>query len=173
VKPNQDNETQDNSEDAVQDGGALDPGALEEARAQATAAHEALQYLAADFENYKRQAVRREAEARQAAARGVIEKLMPVLDNFNLALRHADSARDVASLKVGLDFIARQLDDALASVGLVPIVAQGNAFDPNRHEAIEEVPTEGVAPGTVIEEAQRGFLYNGEVLRPSRVKVAS
>lgn len=132
-----------------------------------------LKHLAADFENYKRQATRRVDEERARAVQNTISQLLPVLDNFNLALQHAGTAKDVESLKVGLEFIAQQLENTLRGLGVEPIEAKGQHFDPLRHEAIEQVSVEGAEPGTVVEEAQRGYIYKGQVLRTSRVKVAS
>ena len=135
-------------------------------------AEERLAYLAADFENYKRQALRREGEARERTARNLLEQLLPALDNFNLALQYAGTAKDVASLKVGLDYVGQQLESALQGAGLEVINAKGQHFDPTLHEALEEVDQPGVEPGTVVEEAQKGYTFNGQVLRVSRVKVA-
>jgi molecular chaperone GrpE len=126
----------------------------------------------ADLENYKRQSLRREVESRERAVRGVIEDLLPVLDNFERALDAAKNARDVESLRVGVEFIAQQFRDALKNHGVEPIEAQDKMFDPLHHEALEEVGDSGRPEGTVISEAQRGYVFKGQVLRPSRVRVA-
>lgn len=133
---------------------------------------EALAYLAAEFENYKRQTTRRIDEERARAKRRVLETIFPALDNFNLALRHAGSAKDVASFQAGLQYIAQQLETALSEVGVLPIESVGKSFDPTRHDALEEVEAESQTPGTVVEETQRGYTLDGQILRPSRVKVA-
>jgi molecular chaperone GrpE len=128
--------------------------------------------LAADFENYKRQAARRESETRDRATRSVLEDLLPVLDNFERAVDAARNAKDVDSVRIGVEFIAQQFRDALKNHGVEPIPAQGQKFDPLLHDALEEVSDSGVAEGTVIDEAQRGYSFKGTVLRPSRVRVA-
>lgn len=128
--------------------------------------------LAADFENFKRQAARRETETRERAARSILEDLLPVLDNFERALDAARNARDVESVRVGVEFIAQQLRDALKNHGVEPIQAQGQPFDPLHHEALEEVSGSEQPEGTVVEEAQRGYSFKGHVLRPSLVRVA-
>ena len=133
---------------------------------------EALAYLAAEFENYKRQTTRRIDEERVRAKRRVLETIFPAIDNFNLALRHAGSAKDVASFKSGLDYISQQLETALGEAGVAPIAAVGQPFDPTKHDALEEIEVEDQAPGIIVEEAQRGYTIDGQVLRPSRVKVA-
>lgn len=158
-------ETSDSTEETV-------TAVAEDDAAKLARAEEALAYLAADFENYKRQTSRRLEEERQRAERRLLEQLLPALDNFNLALQHAGTAKDVDSLKIGLEFIAQQLEGALRGAGLEPISAKGEKFDPSRHDAVEEVEAEGVESGTVLEESQRGWILGGQVLRPSRVKVA-
>ena len=156
-------ETDDTASDAVE--------TLDDAQKLAQS-QEALAYLAAEFENYKRQTSRRIDEERTRAKRRVLETIFPAIDNFNLALRHAGSAKDVESFKSGLDYISQQLESALQDVGLSPIQAVGTPFNPTKHDALEEIEAEGQAAGTIIEETQRGYTLDGQVLRPSRVKVA-
>lgn len=128
--------------------------------------------MAADFENFRRASVRREAEARERAARRVIEDLLPVFDNFDRAIQAAGSARDVETMRVGLEFIGQQMQATLSEIGVQPIESKGQMFDPAQHEAIEEVPGSGQPAGTVLEELSRGYTLNGTVMRAARVKVA-
>lgn len=130
-----------------------------------------LLHLAADFENYKRQTVRREQEVRERAVRGLLEELFPVLDNFERAVLAAEKTNDVQSLKIGVEYILQQFQEALKNNGAEPIEALGKPFDPALHDAVEESESEE-KPGTVIEDQLRGYLFNGQVLRPSRVRVA-
>jgi molecular chaperone GrpE len=130
-----------------------------------------LLHLAADFENYKRQAARRETETRERAVRGVLEDLLPVLDNFERAVLAAKNSTDVQSLKVGIEFILQQFEEAIKNQGAEPIEARGQSFDPTRHEALEQIESEEKA-GTIVDEVQRGYTYKDRVLRPSRVRVA-
>lgn len=145
---------------------------LAEAQAALAERDAQLLQLAADFENYKRQAARREGEVRERAVRTVLEDLLPVLDNFERAVQAAQNARDVESLRIGIEFILQQLQESLRSQGVETIEAKGQLFDPLLHEALEEVPGEGEAPGTVVDEVQSGYVYKGQVLRPARVRVA-
>ncbi len=146
--------------------------AASELEAELAETKAALVQLAADFENYKRQATRRESETRDRAVRSVVEDLLPVLDNFERAVDAAKNATDMESLRVGIGFILQMFHEALRNNGVTPIEAQGQSFDPLQHEAIEQIESEA-APGTVVEEAQRGYAYKGHVLRASRVKVAA
>jgi molecular chaperone GrpE len=126
----------------------------------------------ADLENYKRQAARRELETRERTTRRVIEDILPVLDNFERAVEASKTARDVDSVRIGIEFVAQQLRDALKSHGVEPIQTSGAQFDPLRHDALEEVAGTEHEEGAVIDEVQRGYMLNGQVLRTSRVRVA-
>ena len=140
------------------------PSELDETKAQ-------LLQVAADFENFRRQAARRETEIREYSVRGVLEDLLPVLDNFERAVGAADNTSDVKSLKIGVEYILQQFQEALKSSGAEPIEAVGKAFDPLQHEALEEIESEQET-GTVVDDVQRGYIFKGKVMRPSRVRVA-
>lgn len=127
--------------------------------------------LAAEFQNFRNATNRRVEEARDRAARGVLEDLLPVLDNLEMGLRFVRDAKDTESMRQGIEFIAQQFRDVMKSHGVEPIASQGQMFDPLRHDAIEQVESEA-AEGTVVEESQSGYLYKGQILRPARVKVA-
>jgi molecular chaperone GrpE len=139
---------------------------------QLAQAQQQLAYLAAEFENYKRQTSRRLDEERFRAQRRLLEELLPAFDNFALAQQYAGQAQDVNQIKTGFDFVAQQMASALQSAGLEPIEAKGEMFDPNLHDAIEEVDAPGAPSGTVVEQTKRGYRFGGQVLRHSVVKVA-
>lgn len=167
---NEDMENEELNETVSEDGENEDSISPLEAELAETKAQ--LLQLAADFENYKRQAARRESETRDRTVRSVVEDLLPVLDNFERAVDAAKNATDVESLRVGVEFILQMFQEALRNNGVQPIEAKGQSFDPLHHEAIEEIESDE-APGTIVEEAQRGYVYKGHVLRASRVKVAA
>ncbi|RYX82527.1 nucleotide exchange factor GrpE [bacterium] len=131
-----------------------------------------LAYMAAEFENYKRQTARRIEEERFRAQRRLLDDLLPALDNFSLAQQYAGQAQDVNTIKIGLDFVAQQMETALQNAGLETIESKGHPFDPTLHEAIEEVDAPGVESGIIVDEAKRGYRFGGQVLRTSVVKVA-
>lgn len=139
---------------------------VEEARGREGAMLEKYQRLAADFDNFRRRA-REENSASTARGRDqFLSALLPVLDNLDLALQHTDDQ--------GLKLLARQLQDTLASQGVVLLDPQGEAFDAKRHEAIGQEAREGTKPGTVLVVAQKGYAtQEGRVLRPARVIVAA
>lgn len=135
-------------------------------------ARDQLLRLAADFQNFKRLAAQREQEARERAVQGLLLDLLPVLDNFERAVEAAHKTSDLNSLRIGVEYILQQLQDVLKQYHIEEIPAAGRRFDPAHHDAVEEVHGSGQEPGTVVHESQRGYLYKGRLLRPSRVKVA-
>ncbi len=128
--------------------------------------------LCAEFENYKKLAQRDQVDYTKYAAEKVIKELLPVADNLERAIAHARSANADPVIVNGLDLIARQLQDALQKAGAEPIVAVGKPFDPSLHQALAQVESGEHEPETVIEEAQRGYILHGRILRPSLVTVS-
>ena len=126
---------------------------------------------AADFENYKKRIERERSEVTRFAAAGLVDDLLPVLDNFEHALK-ADEA-DGGDYRKGVEMIFRQLLDVLNRHGLEPIPSAGRQFDPEVHEAVYHEPVAGQEEGVVLEEIQRGYKLGGRVLRPAKVKVAA
>ena len=120
----------------------------------------------ADLANYKKDESRRFDDFMKFAAEGVIFEVVQVLDSFDLALQH-EMPKDVEK---GIVMIRSQLEDILRRRGLEVIPAIGQKFDPAYHEAIAEVESEG-EEGMVAEELQKGYMLNGKVLRPARVKL--
>jgi molecular chaperone GrpE len=126
--------------------------------------------LQAEFENARRRATREQQDFREFAAADTIRTLLPVLDSFYLALKAAPS--DKSEFRGGVELIQKQFEDALSKLGLKPIAAVGEAFNPHLHEAIEMVDTTDVADQTVLDEFQRGYKLKERLLRPAMVKVA-
>jgi molecular chaperone GrpE len=127
-----------------------------------------LQRLQAEFENYKKRAERERTEIVEQANAALVEKLLPVLDNFERALSTESS--DFHSLKKGVDMIFSQFRKALEGEGLSSIDALGEEFDPYYHEAVLTACGD-YEDDTVIEVLEKGYLFRNRCLRPSRVKV--
>jgi molecular chaperone GrpE len=126
----------------------------------------------ADFENFRKRVERERHEESRRATGVAIQHLLPVLDTFERALAaHDDPA--YAEYRKGVELIYKQLWESLAKQGLERIDAQGKAFDPQVHQAIERVETEEYADGTVIDVLQPGYIFHGRVLRPATVRVAA
>lgn len=133
---------------------------------------EALLRKAADFENMKRRTEKEKAEYFRFALAEVLADVLGVVDNFERAVAHrADATGE--EFHAGIDMIAKQLTDSLRKYGVEEVPARDVPFDPNVHEAVVREETDSVAPGTVLEVLQRGYLLNDRLLRPARVKVAA
>ncbi len=126
----------------------------------------------ADLENYKKRAEKEKSEIVQFANEELIKGLLPVLDNLERALEHADKTKDLESLKEGVRLTLGQMYSILEGFGLTRIEALGERFDPSRHEALSHEETGEHESGTVIKEFQRGYYLKKKLLRPSLVAVA-
>src|SRR3954454_20532356 len=127
----------------------------------------------ADFENYKKRAAREKEEAIKYANSSLLEKLIAIVDNFELGLEAARAEGEKSPIFSGMSMVLKQLMDFLADSGLEPIDATGQKFDPNLHEAIAHEPSKEVGEGTVIRQTRRGYRLKDRLLRPSSVVVSS
>ncbi len=132
-----------------------------------------LQRLSADYQNYQKRAAREINEIRASAAGDVLKSFLPILDDMERALEaaKANTAQN-DPLLVGMNLVHGKALEMLQRYGLTPLEAQGKAFDPNSMLAVMHMPDAQHEPGTVIKELQRGYGYNGRVLRPATVVVA-
>ncbi len=152
-------------------------GELEQLRADAAKATENWDKLlraTADFENFKKRAARERQDAITYANAGLFQRLIPVLDNFEMALAATAGAPDAAaqSLQAGVNMIASQFRAALAESGLDEIDAAGQSFDPNFHEAVSQQETAEVPEGRVLQQLRKGYKLRDRLLRPATVIVA-
>ncbi len=146
---------------------------LEEERALKERYLAGWQRAQADLENLKKQVARDLAFARVAMTEAFVRGMLPALDSLERACKHAREMRADEAICQGLELVMRKFLDFLASEGVEPIAAQGQAFDPRRHEAILRVPVDGVAEGTIVDEVQKGYATRERVIRPALVVVAS
>src|SRR5947209_20295437 len=127
----------------------------------------------ADFDNYKKRAAREKEDAIKYANSSLLERLVAIIDNFELGLSAARGEGDKSPIYAGMSMVLKQLTDFLAENGLQPIDAEGQKFDPNLHEAIAHEPSAKVPEGTVIRQTRRGYKLKDRLLRPSSVVVSS
>lgn len=131
--------------------------------------------LQAEFDNYRKRTRKEMEESRTRGAEELIVKLLPVIDNLERAIAAGEAAAHSEAsgrLVEGVRMVHRQFLTVLEGVGVTPVQAVGNPFDPNLHEAVAYEASDEHPEGTVIEEMQRGYVLGGRVLRPSMVKVA-
>lgn len=145
---------------------------LEEARAQAQENYDKYVRLYAEFDNYRKRVAREKAELIKYGNEELLKEILPVVDNLERALEHAQKGDDPLAIVQGVELILEQLRSVLKRFGVEPIEAIGEKFDPERHEAVGEREAEGVEPGEVIFEVQKGYMLNDRLLRPARVVVA-
>ncbi|MGC2448154.1 MAG: nucleotide exchange factor GrpE [Candidatus Sulfotelmatobacter sp.] len=149
--------------------GALSEADLQKLKTERDSLLDRLARAQAEFENARRRAAREQQDFRDFASMEVIKSLLPVIDSFERALQ---SKSDAAEFRSGVELIYKQLQDVLAKLGVRPITAKGEQFDPHVHEAIEMVETQDAADHEVLEEWQRGYKYKDRLVRPAMVKVA-
>lgn len=126
----------------------------------------------AELENFRKRAIRDKEESIRYANFGLLEKLLPVLDNFELGLDAARSASDTASIVQGMTMVQSQFQDFLKSQGVELISAEGEVFDPTRHEAVAMEFSESVPEGRVVRLLRKGYKLKDRVLRASSVSVS-
>jgi len=145
---------------------------LNAARAEAESHLDDLRRLQADFDNYRKRTLREQTTRAASASQALVAKLLPVLDNFELAVSAAEQSRDFDRMLKGVEMVFGELREVLQGEGLVKIEAEGKPFDPERHEAVVAVEQEDTEPGTVVDIVRTGYELRGKVLRPAMVKVA-
>ena len=142
--------------------------------AELAQAQERLLRLAADFDNFKKRATRDRDDARRSDSESVISRLLPVLDNFDMAMTAASQAStSLDSLRTGVTMIHGQFRNLLGEVGVTSIDATGQPFDPSLHEAVSTCPGGDVPEGHVAQQVRRGYRLGDRLLRPASVIVAT
>ena len=154
----------------------LSPEQIEDLKTRAAKADENWDRLlrtTADFDNFKKRAAREKTETAQYANFSLMQKLLPVLDNFEMALTAAQNAQGdkLASLQSGVQMIQQQLRNAFVEAGLEEIDAAGKPFDPNFHEAISQQESADVPEGNVLQQMRKGYKLKERLLRPATVIV--
>jgi len=160
--------------DSPQNGGAAavaeQESELEKVKAERAAYLDRAARIQAEFENYRKRSVREQQEFREYAVADAIKTLLPILDSLDRALK--TNAASLDDFRSGIELIDKQFHDALAKLGVEPIQAEGQEFDPNLHQAIQVVDTNQAADNHVVEELQRGYKLRDRLLRPAMVRVA-
>jgi len=128
---------------------------------------------AADLDNYRKRAAREKEDAVKYANAAFLERLVPILDNFELGLGAAKGDTGAASIVSGLEMVSRQLQDFLTATGVEPVNGEpGTTFDPNVHEAIGQEPHAEIAEGAVIRQMRKGFKLRDRLIRPASVVIS-
>ncbi|MGD0145283.1 MAG: nucleotide exchange factor GrpE [Nitrososphaerales archaeon] len=130
-----------------------------------------LKYMQADFENYRKRTEKEMREIEENSSKDLVLRLLSVLDELDLAVKHARDDVGRTELHEGIEMVQKNMYSALESAGLRRIDPVGKPFDPLKHEAVAKV--QGSSPGSdiVVEELRPGYTFRGHVIRPSMVKV--
>ena len=145
---------------------------VEELEAKAKDYWDQILRLRAEFENTKKRLERDKWEAIKYANEALLAEILPVVDNFDRAMTSLSEGHDPEKVKQGLSIAQDELHKILEEHGVEVIKSIGQDFDPKLHEAIAVLETHEVEDGKVIDEIQRGYLLNGRLIRPSRVRIA-
>src|SRR5262245_27523688 len=145
---------------------------LQEKEAEAKANYDLFLRERAELENFKRRLQREQAESIRFANEPLVRDLLPVIDNLERAVGHAQGGGNGQPLVEGVTLVVRSLLDALEKHGVTRVTAKGEPFDPTRHEAMAQAESTQVAPNTVIDEYRPAYLLHGRLLRPALVTVA-
>ena len=145
---------------------------VEEKEKEAKEHYDRFLRMAADYENYKKRAARDKEEWIKFANEDLIKAVLPLIDNLERAVNHADKVTDTGVLIEGVRLTIQQLLQALSKFGVSSFESVGKPFDPTRHEAILTIPTDQQEPNQVLEEFQKGYLLNDRLLRPATVSVS-
>ena len=127
---------------------------------------------AAEFENYKRRTENDQINLLNYAAESFIQKLLPVVDDFERSLQHVDDAQEVDAIKKGLKLIYDKLMKVLDEQGIKKMESVGQPFNVDYHEALLQRPDDSVEPHTVLEEVEKGYIYKDKVIRHAKVIVS-
>lgn len=127
----------------------------------------------AEFENFRKRTEKEKSTMFDMGAKSVLEKLLPIIDNFERGFAGLSEEQMSDPFVSGMDMVYKQLVKALADMGVEPIEAVGKPFDPNLHNAVMHVEDENLGENTVAQELQKGYLYHGSVVRHSMVQVAN
>ena len=127
----------------------------------------------AEFENFRNRTDKEKSQMYAVGAKDVIEKILPVIDNFERGLKSIPEDQKGGPVASGMEMIYKQLITVLSDLGVTPIEAVGQEFDPNLHNAVMHAEDEGLGENIVTEEFQKGYKYKDTVLRHSMVKVAN
>ncbi|MFQ5918224.1 MAG: nucleotide exchange factor GrpE [Candidatus Binatia bacterium] len=134
--------------------------------------HERFLRQLAELENFKKRTVREKEETIKYGNEGLIRDLLPILDNLERAVEHAQGGGNGKPLLEGIEMILKSLLEVLQKHGVTQISAKGEPFDPQKHEAFAQVESEELEANTVVEELHKGYLQFDRLLRPSLVSVA-
>jgi molecular chaperone GrpE len=170
LPPAESDDASPSSEPAAAKDAASPEAELEKVRAERAAYLDRLARLQAEFDNFRKRNAKEQQEYREYALAEALKQLLPILDSLDRAVK--TDAASLQDFQSGIELIDKQFHDALAKLGVQPIVTEGAAFDPNLHQAVQMVDTDDAEDNHVLDELQRGYKLKDRLLRPAMVRVA-
>lgn len=169
---------EENNEETAEQEEVLEGEVVEETPEEAqnnelSEAQEKYKRLFAEFDNFRKRTEREKSTRYDMGARDMVEKILPVLDTFELALKNVPESEKDSPFVDGMDKIHKQFVTVLENAGVKAIEAVGQEFNPNFHNAVMHVEDETVGENIVVEELQKGYMYKDTIVRYSMVKVAN
>lgn len=128
--------------------------------------------MQADFDNFRKRLTRDRDESLKFANQTLLEDLLPIVDNFELGLKAAESAQDAKAILTGMAMVRAQIERFLSDQGIAPLIPEGQPFDPHLHEAVGTEPSTELADGTIVSVQRKGYKLKDRLLRPAAVIVA-
>ncbi|MCR5250147.1 MAG: nucleotide exchange factor GrpE [Lachnospiraceae bacterium] len=166
-------ETPEKTEEAAAENAEEAGGADEKLQAKIDELNDKVMRQMAEFENFRKRTEKEKAAMFETGAKSVIEKLLPVVDNFERGLGGLSEEEKKGAFAEGMQMVYKQMMDELEKLEVKAIDAVGQEFDPNLHNAVMHVEDENAPDNTVVEEFQKGYTYRNNVVRHSMVKVAN
>lgn len=163
------NGEQDNGPETVEAVATVPQAEFDKVKAERDQLLDRMARMQAEFDNARKRDQKERTEFRDFAVAGAVEQMLPVLDNFQLALKAEGSAEQLRS---GVELILRQMEDVMRNLGVQPVEAVGTEFDPRVHEALGSVETTEHPDNHVVSEVRRGYRIKDKLLRPAMVQVA-
>jgi molecular chaperone GrpE len=165
-------EKKDKKKHSGKEGASKLDAALKKVQEEAAENYDRFLRVSADLENYKKRVSKEKADLIRYGNEELIKELLPVIDNLERALEHTASEGAQEGIADGVKMTLQQFLGILERFGVTPIVAEGEPFDPTKHEAVMEQATDNCDPGHVVAELQKGYLFNDRLVRPAKVAVA-
>ncbi|GAB5543501.1 MAG: nucleotide exchange factor GrpE [Sandaracinaceae bacterium] len=154
------------------DAGEAQLSPMEELEAERAKLKDQLLRTAADFDNYRKRARKDVELAERKGKEAVLREILPVIDNLERAVAASADSVDVQAVRDGVNMVLKSFEESAARLGIERVESVGQRFDPNLHDAFQQVETDEVAPGTVVQEYQPGYKMGDKLLRPAMVVVA-
>lgn len=127
---------------------------------------------AADFDNFRKRTAKDLQQAERRGRESILSEILPIVDNLERAVQASGSATDAEAVRKGVEMVLKSFEDVAQRIDLVRVESVGQRFDPNKHDAFQQIETDEHPPGSIVQEYQSGYMLGDKLLRPAMVVVA-